>query len=75
MGRGWFRKDKQRTFVYCPICKFELAKGGRFMQDTEKGVEYMCGRCNCRSLWYFDDPVPWIISYQHLEKKLRTHHD
>lgn len=63
---------KQTTFCYCPICKLELVASGSFKTDADDGVLYKCIRCNCESLWYFDDLAPWVISYQHLKTKMES---
>ena len=43
LTRLWKRvRAKQTTWVYCPRCHWELCAGGRFISDTERGVEYEC---------------------------------
>lgn len=64
------RSKNQKTLCYCPICKNELIGSNSFVSDTKQGVTYKCTKCGCKSLWWFDDIVPWIIKYQHLEAKM-----
>ncbi len=63
-------QNEQHTFCYCPNCKYELVGSDSFVSDTIRGVTYKCQQCHCKSLWWFDDPVPWCISYQRFERKL-----
>ena len=61
-----FRKEKQRTFCYCPSCHNELISSGSFISDDEV-VVYQCSKCEQYSYWNFDiAPVPLII---HLDRQ------
>lgn len=53
----------QRTFVYCPSCRWEMVAGGRWLgQEIATMAEgYDCARCGCRSVWDFDCPAPVLL--------------
>lgn len=54
-------RKNQRTWLYCPECKFELVAGGEWLgQEVETMYEaYRCARCGTLSTWDFDTfPVP-----------------
>lgn len=55
----------QKTFVYCPVCRFELVAGGEWLgQDTTTFHEaYRCNRCGAFSTWDFDFPAPVVVSH------------
>lgn len=59
----WPRRPKQRTFVYCPGCRNEMAACPRttYAYVGELFVRYDCGQCHVRSLWQFDMPVPILL--------------
>lgn len=52
---------RQTTWVYCPGCGADLCtEPGTTYSDTDL-VRYACGRCEHRSAWLFDAPVPILI--------------
>lgn len=63
-------QNEIHTFCYCPLCHNELVGSKSFVSDTDEGVTYKCTTCGCKSLWWFDDPVPWCIKHQTLTKRM-----
>lgn len=73
-GRLWdsvklfFRKigerRRQMTYVYCPGCRQELTHGDSKYWEAEGLVYYRCGKCNAKSCWDFDLPVPVLLHSQ-----------
>jgi hypothetical protein len=60
-------RKRQRTFVYCPTCKFELCAGGEWVgpSETDPAIEnYSCSRCGTFSAWNFDTPAPILLGWQ-----------
>lgn len=58
------QERRQRTFVYCPSCEYELCAGGDWMGSPSHNspVEvYKCARCGTFSSWDFDAPVPLLL--------------
>ena len=54
-------RKRQRTFIYCPSCNFELVAGGEWLgqEVTTMYEAYRCARCDTTSVWDFDlFPVP-----------------
>lgn len=58
------KRTKQTTFAWCPHCRFELCAGGECVSDNDSGVLFKCNGCGHRSLWWFDDPVPFLLTEQ-----------
>lgn len=57
---------RQRTFVYCPVCRFELVAGGIWLgtNATDPSLEaYDCGQCGQFSEWNFDALAPLLVRY------------
>jgi Zn-finger protein len=52
----------QTTFCYCPNCKAELVSSNSFKSDINGIVTYQCNSCDNDSKWYFDAPVPLLIT-------------
>lgn len=55
-----YKREKQRTYVYCPKCNNELVKNGNLIKDTDF-VYYKCSKCGHESKWDFDTPCPILI--------------
>jgi len=51
----------QSTYCYCPKCRKDLISSGSFVSDEDL-LTYKCTLCNQVSEWYFDCPVPILIS-------------
>lgn len=47
------KKEKQKTFIYCPKCNTELIKNGLFIKDEDGVLEYGCPKCGTTSFWDF----------------------
>lgn len=55
------RKNKQRTWVFCPECKVDLCSNDSLIYDDEE-VVYKCKDCGNVSFWNFDiAPVAVLI--------------
>lgn len=65
----WFKKKKQNTYCYCPVCHQDLVGTNSFVKDIDN-VYYRCSRCGCQSVWDFDSPVPLLLKHQRLTKEL-----
>lgn len=70
--RRWWRgarRTRQGTCCYCPgngkTCRNELVACGLspFWHDAAGLVGYQCGKCGVESRWWFDVPVPVLISW------------
>lgn len=64
---NFFNKKKkkyiQSTFCYCPSCNNELISSRSFVKDDEL-VYYKCVNCKTESKWYFEAPVPILVSFE-----------
>lgn len=54
------KKEKQKTFIYCPKCNTELIKNGLFIKDEDGVLEYGCPKCGTTSFWDFSFPAPYL---------------
>lgn len=54
------KKEKQKTFIYCPKCNTELIKNGLFIKDEDGVLEYGCPKCGTTSFWDFSFPTPYL---------------
>lgn len=52
---------KQRTFVYCPACNFEMCSMNN-ANDTGDYVYHVCKNCGVGSRWDYDAPAPLNIT-------------
>ena len=53
------KKEKQRTFLYCPKCNTELFKNGILIKNDYGIVEYNCPNCGNTSFWDFSFSAPY----------------
>lgn len=61
-------KKKQYTFIYCPKCRNEMIKNGKFIEDNDGIVKYCCSKCGIISFWDFGNfPVPMLRTCGHCE--------
>lgn len=58
------RKEKQRTFCYCPKCNNELISSKSLISDDNL-VIFKCTECQTVSEWLFETPVPILITYRY----------
>lgn len=56
--RGWFRRSKRTSWVYCPNCHRDLNGDNDSYVSDRLYVRYTCAGCGVRSEWDFDAPVP-----------------
>lgn len=56
-----YEEASHQTACYCPECENELTRSGSFVSDNEY-VVYQCSKCGDVSKWYFDAPVPILVS-------------
>lgn len=49
------------TRCYCPHCRQELCAHGHIHSDDGDVVTYICARCETRSRWYFNAPIPLLL--------------
>lgn len=56
------KKNKQTCFYYCPKCGNELASSNSKI-ETKDNIYYdiKCNKCENKSKWFFDAPVPILI--------------
>lgn len=57
------KKNRQKTFCYCPNCKNELISSHSLENDTDF-VYFKCSKCGQKSKWDFDAPTPLLIPEQ-----------
>lgn len=53
---------KQRTFVYCPRCNFEMCSMNNAIEEKDGMVYHVCNNCGAGSRWDYDGPAPINIT-------------
>lgn len=53
---------KQKTFVYCPKCKFEMCSMNNAMGEKDGTVYHVCKNCGAGSKWNYDLPAPMNVT-------------
>lgn len=49
---------KQRNFVYCPRCNFEMSSMNNAIEEKDGLVFHVCKNCGVGSKWDYDMPAP-----------------
>lgn len=49
---------KQKTFVYCPRCNFEMCSMNNASDMSNGFVYHICKNCGAGSEWDYDSPAP-----------------
>lgn len=49
---------KQRTFVYCPRCNYELCSMNNATEGEDDLVFHVCTNCGAGTRWDYDYPAP-----------------
>lgn len=53
---------KQRTFVYCPRCNFEMCSINNALEREDGTVYHVCKNCGAGSKWDYGAPAPINIT-------------
>ena len=53
---------KQRTFVYCPKCNFEMCSMNNSIERKDGKIIHICKNCGVSSHWDYDFPTPVNIT-------------
>ncbi len=53
---------KQRTFVYCPHCNFEMCSMNNATENEDGTTYHVCKNCGAGSRWDYNVPCPINIT-------------